>query len=336
MRFGVAVIAAFLLLGDPAESQPGGAAQIDRQLSEAGRWAERLGEALTVAADGFRDLNQGMQALASAGPTRDRAAAAAPDLRRRIERSRGDIRRSNAILDGLLPYPAIMESEIPPAQLVADARAFNARMLALLDSYDRFIAAMAESDMAAMERALPAVTEGVFALVGHQRLLLRNRQASVKVSDSSHQSLGVAGQIYRAMEAVLRASISARTGSGATAQSAAALSDELRLVADETRALAAAGRRNVEREVAEVDAYRASGESERRLMERVRRVFLSEAKVFELADRLVAFAESNKGVTAAQLRAPGPSPLFPPLKQLEADYLAIAMEQAAILAEGAQ
>lgn len=334
MRWGLLLVAILLALGGPLAAQPPQSVQAEREVAEAGRWLERLNQALTLGIDGFRDLSASMQALTTPSLTREKAAAAAPDLRRRIERCRDDLRRSEAMLDALTADPPPkMESDIPPAQLLADARAYNRRMLALLESYDGFIIAMGKSDLAGMERAMPGLAEGAFTLVGQQRLMLRNRQASVAATDSTYQSIGVAGQLYRAMEAVLRHSIAARAEKGAgAAAAAAALHGELGGIAADTRALAADGRRNLAREVAEIEAVRASDESERRVLDRVRRVYAAESKVFALADRLAAFAEASQ----AQLGTPGPSQLFPTLKQIELDYIAITTEQAAALAEGPQ
>lgn len=210
-------------------------------------------------------------------------------------------------------------------------------MNALLDSFEDFIVAVGKADIAAMDRVVPKMMEGAFAVVGQQRLLVRNRQASVETTDSSHQSLGVVGQLYRGMEAALRYSMAAKENGGAQADSAAAaLRGELRLIAAETRSVAATGRRNLAREVAEIDAARRATRDpeEVRLLGRVRNVYAGEEKVFELADRLVAFAEAHKGVTGAQLRDPAGPRLLPMLTQMEADYMVITQAQAAALAQG--
>lgn len=337
MRVRLAVIAALLFLGAPAAAvQPGEAAQADRQLTEVGRWTEKLGEALMVGVASQRELNQGMQALVAPPLSRARIIAGAPAIRPLIERSRADVRRSNALLDALPPAPPELGAESGP-QLVADARAHNARLDALLDAFEQFIDAVGKADIAAMDRVMPKMTEGTFAMVGQQRLLIRNRQAGVETTESTHQSLAVVGQIYRAMEIALRSSMEARANGGAQANAAAAaLRAELRLIAGETRSVAATGRRNLAREIAEIDAEQraARDPAEVRLLGRVRNVYAGEGKVFEIADRLVAFAETHNGVTGAQLRDPSGPRLLPPLTQMEADYMAIAQAQAAALAGG--
>jgi len=335
MRARAAVIVALLFLGAPAAAvRPNEAARVDRQLTEAGRWTERLGEALMVGMESQRALNQGMRALVTPLLSRERIIAGAPALRPLIERSRADLRRSNALLDALPPAPPEM---VESSQLVADARAHNARLSALLDSFEDFIVAVGKADIAAMDRVMPRMMEGAFAIVGQQRLLVRNRQASVETTDSTHQSLGVVGQLYRGMEAALRHSMAAKENGGAQADSAAAaLRAELRLIAAETRSVAATGRRNLAREIAEIETEQRSTRdpAEARLLGRVRDVYAGEGKVFELADRLVAFAEAHQGVTGAQLRDPAGPRLLPALTQMEADYMLISQAQAAALAQG--
>lgn len=125
MRARAAVIATLLFLGAPAAAvQPTAVAQADRQLTEAGRWTERLGEALTVGMESQRALNQGMRALVTPPLSRERIIAGAPALRPLIERSRADLRRSNALLDALPPAPPELVAE-SGLQLAADARAIT-------------------------------------------------------------------------------------------------------------------------------------------------------------------------------------------------------------------
>jgi hypothetical protein len=335
-RLRLAVIALTMLAAPPASAQPDETARLESELTEGAAWAERLGEALVAGSDGFQSLNKDFQGLVATPLTRERAAAAAPGLRAGIERSRADVRRSEAMLDSLPALRPEIASEMSAEQLVADARAHNGRMMALLDSFDAFIVAMGKADMPAMERALPRMLEGSFILLTQQRLLIRNRMAGVPRDESSYQALGVAAQIYRAMEGVFRHSIIARTGSAAEAEkAAAAVGAELRLVAEDTRALAAAGRRNLKRELAEIDAARRGKDvAEARMAERVRPMMAAEEKTFELADRLVAYAQANSAITPAQLRSTGEGSAGAPLRQMERDYVAITQEQAALLAGG--
>jgi hypothetical protein len=336
MRFVWAAFAAMALAAVPASAQPNDTAVTERELTQAGRWAELYGEALTASGVNMRDLNAGLQALVASGLTPERAASGAADLRKRIALSHGDVARSDAMLAALPSLPPGLAAELGSAELLADARAHNQRMLALLDGFDAFAVAMGKGDNAGMGRALPRILEGSFAMLAQQRLLVRTRQATFSRSESNYQALGVAGQIYRAMEAAFRQSIAARTGSPADgAKAAAALQDELRQVAADTRLLAAEGRRNLAREIEEAEALRKSGDAgEVRLAERVLAFLPGEAKTFDLADRLVAYAEANKAITTAQLRLVGPGAATAPLTQLERDYLALVVAQAGVLAAG--
>jgi hypothetical protein len=330
MRGGVAAFALLVFMAAPASAQPGGAASMERSADEAARWSEQLGAALTAATEGFEELNQKVQALTGAGLSRERMAEAGPGLRRLLEQNRDNVRRSNAMLEALPPYPSGLPTDVPAGQLVADARNQNGRLLELLDQYDTVFVAMAKGDSAGLNRALPRMMEGVFALLEQQRLVFRNRQASVPVTNSSHQALGIAVQIYRAMIAVARRGLAAREGDGAgAATAAAALGKELRLVAAETRALAAAGRGNLKRELAEFESLRKQSKQgpETRLAERAIAVTAAEEKSFEIADRLAAFAESNAALTGAQLRQSGARELLAPLTQLESDFMDSSLEQ---------
>lgn len=301
--------------------------------AEAGRWTEQLNAALTTGSEGFDELNQKMQALLASGPSQAKLAAAAPALRRLIEQNREFVRRSDAMLASLPAYPSGLPTDIPAERLVAEARAQNVRMLDFLNHYDALVVAMAAGDMAGIDRARPRLMEGIFALLGQQRLLFRNRQASVPAKDSSHQALGIASQIYRSMIAVASQGIAARERNGAgAAAAAAALRSEMRLVADDSRALAAAGRSNLKRERAGLEALRKNspkGGSEARIAEQALAATRLEEKTFEIADRLAAFADSNSALTGAQLLEVGPRSLLAPLTALENDFMEVGMEQAA-------
>src|SRR5687767_11337464 len=118
MRAGLAAGFALLFFSAaPVCAQRSETAEVSRQLTEAGRWFEKLAEALNTDSAGFRELNQGMQALATPGLTRERAAAAAPGLRKLLERSRADLRRSGAMLDAMPAFPGGISPEISPKQL---------------------------------------------------------------------------------------------------------------------------------------------------------------------------------------------------------------------------
>jgi hypothetical protein len=338
MRLLLALAALLVVATTPAAAQRGEMARVDREVGEAARWLESVGEALAKSAEGFPALNQEAQALAASRPTPEQARAASSALRGLIDRARASVRSSEALLAALPPYPAGIPTDVTPQEVVRDARAYNAGLLKLLDDFETFAVALGEGDASAMGRAMPRIMEGAFSMLGNQRLVIRNRQAATPATESSHQSLGVAAQIYRAMEAAARSWLAARQGGGAGADKAAAtLGEELRGVASDTRALAVRGRKNLAGEIAQIDSLRRAGSDpvEIRLLERVGAALRADEKVFELADRLADFAEANAAITGAQLAASPRPQLLPPLTEMEASYMALVQEQAGLLAEGA-
>lgn len=334
MRSGLAALAALVLLAAPAAAQTSESARMDRTVAETGRWRELLGEAMVMGSHGLRALNQQMQSLIRTSLTPKAAAAAAPLLRQLVENARAEVRKSEAMIDALPPFPAEVPMDIPPRQLIADAHAQNAGYLRFLDDIDAFVAAMAKGDMPAIQRAAPHVMNGAFSLIGGQRLLIRNRLALISKDETTHQSLAIAGQLYRAMEALIRGWTAARNGPSEAGKAAAALREELRGVATESRALAAAGRRNLQAELREVEDFRkvAKDPDDIRMIERVAGATAAEEKVFALGDRLAALAEANAGMTGAKLAAPGLPALLRELSDIEALYMQISQEQAALLA----
>lgn len=338
MRWSLTALAALVFLAAPAPAQPVDAAKMERVAAEAARWTGQLNAALTTGSAGFEELNRKMQALLASGLTREKMAAAAPGLRRLIERNRENVRRADSMLQALPPYPSGMPTKISGERLVAETRGQNRRLMEFLDQYDALIVAEAAGDVAGVNRARPRLMEGIFALVGQQRLMFANRQASLPDTDSSNQSLGIAAQIYRAMIAMGRHGLAAREGDGAGAAAAsAALRDELSLVARDTRALAAAGRNNLKRELAEFEALRSrssKGGAQARLAEQAIAATILEEKSFEVGDRLAAFADSKAGLTAAQLRSAESRSLLGPLTALESDFMDVAMAQTGQAGDG--
>ena len=333
MRGCLAAFAALLFLAAPAASQPTATEKLDRAAVEAGRWNEQLGAALLAATEDIEALNQKVRAMAAAAATRESVAAAVPAIRQLIDQNRENVRRSNAMLESLPPFPGGLPMDIPAEQLVADGRAQNDRLLELLNHYDAAIVAMAKGDIAALNRTLPKMMEGAFALIDQQRLLFRGRQATVPATDSTHQALGIAVQIYRTLDVVARQGLAARNGDGSGAESAATrLRDELRLIARDTRTLTAAGRSNLKRELAEIEALRPRASNDpaaARLVERAHALTAAEEKSFEVGDRLAAYADEHSALTGAQLRQTPSRSLVDPLSQLESDFIDIGVEQAA-------
>lgn len=339
MRAGLAAFAFLVFLAAPAESQPNQSTKLDREMVEAGRWAERLGDAINAGTESFEELNQRVQRLAGTGLTGPKAVAETPALRQLVERNRASVRRSNAMLDALPPSPTNLGTEISGAQLIADARAQNGRMMDLLGHYDAVFVAMASGDAAAVRRALPGMMEGAFTLIGQQKLLFRNRQGTVPASNSTHQALGIAVQIYRAMDAVARRHVVAAGDGAETAKTLAKLSDELRSVAKASRALTAAGRTNLARETAELDVLRRRSSKDAaatRMAERAQVATRLEERTFQIGDRLAAYAETQAAMTRGQVRGSTAASLLAPITKLESDYMAVGQEQAVALGSDPQ
>lgn len=337
IRAGMAAFALLVFLAAPAGSQPVDSARLDRAVVEAARWTEQLGVAINAGTESFEELNQRVQLLAGTGLTGAKAVAEAPGLRQMVERNRENVKRSNAMLASLPPFPTGLQTEIPGDQLVADARAQNGRLLELLGHYDAVFAAMATGDVEALNRAMPRMMEGAFTLIGQQRLLFRNRQASVPASNSTHQALGIAVQIYRTMDAVARRGLAAGSDGADAAKTVAALRDEMRSIANDSRALTAAGRRNLAREIAELKSLRQSASNDvasARLAERAQAATALEEKTFEVGDRLASYAELQAALTREQLRQSRGSLLLGPITKLESDYMDVALEQAALVGDG--
>lgn len=335
MRSVLAALGALLLLGAPAAAQPSESVRADRAIVETGQWMERLGEAMAMGSQGLDALNRQMQSLAGVALTPKDAMAAAPPLRRLIESARADVRKSDAMIDALPPFPADIPMDVPPRQLIADAHAQNAGYMRFLDDIGAFVEAMAKGDIPAVQRAAPHVMTGVFSLIGGQRLLIRNRLTLISKDETAYQSLAIVGQLYRTMEALMRGWTAARTGAPEAAAAAAALREELRGVASESRTLVAAGRRNLREDMQEVDRLRKESKDpdEIRLLERVGGATAAEEKVFALGDRLASLAQANAGMTGAQLAAGGTPALLDELTAMEEAYIRISQEQAALLAQ---
>ena len=319
-------------------AQPAPAALAEQELAAGGAWLERASLAMGTAAEGFQELSARMQAFAAQGPTKEKAAAAAPAMRQLIGQARTGVRRSNEMLAALPPFPLKKDVPFSSEQIVADARAQNARFLTLLDDNEVFIDAMARGDNAAMGRVLPRILEGAFSLLGHQRLILRNRQATIPATQSSHQATGVAIELYRAMELVGRHVIAAKQGGAAgAAKAAAALGPELAKGARNVRTLAAAGRKNLAAEVATLERARseARSDADKRLLEKVRRLSASEEGLFALADRLAGLMEANAAISGPDLAAHGLPTLYASLTDIEAAFVDLSGRQASIMAEPA-
>jgi hypothetical protein len=333
------ILLGLALLASPAAAQqPPAAVSAEQEMAANGVWLERANAAMIAALDGFQKFAVEMKTLSGPGLNKAKASAAAPALRQLISQARADVRRSDGLLAAMPAFPSKQALPFSPDQIIADGRAQNARFLVLLDANEVFITAMAKGDVAAMGRVLPQILDGTFAVMGHQRLILRNRQATIPPSESSYQSIGIAIELYRAMELVGRGALGARSGAVGAAKAAAALGPELGKVGRTTRGLTAAGRKTLAAELVEVKAALAgpNSDSDKRVLDRVARVIAEEEKLFDLGDRLAGLMESNAAIGGPELAATGMPKVYADLIDLEAGVVAINTAQAGILAEPAR
>ena len=174
---------------------------------------------------------------------------------------------------------------------------------------------------------------GAFLPIDSNRLLVRNCQALLPITDSTYQALGILGQIYRGMSASSRAWLRSRGGSEEA--EAAQLRTELAALGRDVRALAAKGRENLARDIAEVAmASRRKNLPSAEVAElaAMRRIFDEEAKVFALADEVAVLAERHGTITAAALADQQAPALLAELTGFETRFQAITAAQAEIAA----
>ena len=311
----------------------------EQELAAGGAWFEQANTAMNMAAEGFGPLSAQMQALAAPGLTPAKASAAAPAIRQLIVKARVGVEQSNAMLAALPAFPVKGPLPFSPDQTLKDARAQNGRFLTLLTSYETFIAAMGAGDRAEMARVIPEILTGAFSMMEQQRLILRNRQATVPRNQSTHQSIGIAVELYRAMELVGRGSIAAKTGGTAGANKAAAtIGPRFVEIAETTRTLSAAGRKNLALELSELRAAsaKAKSDADKRLLERVTLVTASEEEMFALGDRLAALMQANGSIPGSQLAERGMTQIYPSLVAMEEVFVDINTKQAAMMSEASR
>jgi hypothetical protein len=341
MTESMRAVAAALLLGlsapvaaqprPPAAAAPVAGATKDMEAVLA--WLGRMSEAMNVHAAAMRRFTEA-QPLLETMTSPAGVKAGAPRLRAIVAQARADVVRSDRMLGDLPAIEAPAGTPFRPEALVAEGRAQNARGLALLDGFDAFLAAAERGDHEAARRAAPKLMEGSFLMLDGTAFILRTRQAAVPKNQSIHQVLTVGIQLYRAMGASGRAWLSARFG-GKAGPAAAGLRTELVAVAAELRSAGGAGRANLERELAELEARgrRAGFDSDQQaLFDRFLRAAAEKRKHFALADELVALAEAGAGTTGAALAAQRTPELMGRLAGFEARYHAIAASGAAVAA----
>jgi len=315
----------------PAAAAPRNAAEAGQALAKAAQWLQPVLDSYTVGGRLWPEINAQMQA--SLG-SRQAAETALPALRALLARQRGNLQRANAMLDAMPPYSAGIDLGVPPARIVADARQQNVRMLGLVDSFDTFAIAFAKGDLAALRREMPKISEGTLMLIAGQRMMLESRRLMYAPTDSTRQSMGVGVGLYRLMEIGMRAWFGARDPALAE-KAAAGLREQAAIAAAELRTAAAEGRKNLRRELAEVDAEASrpgTSADMRHLLEKNRAALVLDQGSYDIADRLVAIADGYAKLTAAQLRAAEGPALNRPLVALEAEYLGLTQKEVSLLA----
>jgi hypothetical protein len=330
----LSILAAAILLAAPvapAAAAPRNAAEAGQALAKAAQWLQPVLDSYTVGAELWPEINAQMQASMA---SRQAAEATLPALRALLARERGNLQHANAMLDALPPYAAGIDIGVPPERVVADARQQNVRMLGLVDSFDAFAIAFAKGDLAALRREMPKISEGTLTLIAGQRMMLESRRLMYAPTDSNRYSIGVGVGLYRLMEIGMRAWFAARDLAGAE-KAAAALREQAAAAATDLRAAAAEGRKNLRRELAEVEAERSRpglSADDRSVLDKARTAFALDQGSYDIADRLVAIADGYAKLTAAQLRAADGPSLNRPLVALEAEYVGLTQKQVSLLA----
>jgi hypothetical protein len=333
-------MAAALLLGlsAPRAAQTGApaaapAAKVPKDMEAALAWLGRMAEAMNVNAAAMKRFAEA-QPLLETMTSPAGIKAGAPRMRAIVAEARAELARADRMLGELPPVEAPAGAPFSPATLVAEGRAQNARGLALLDNFTAFLAAAERGDHDAARRAAPKLLEGSFLLLDGTGFILRTRRAAIPANQPIHQALTIGIQLYRAMGASGRAWLSARF-EGKPGPAAAHLRRELLATADELRSAAGAGRANLDRELAELEARgRRAGfdAGQQALFDRFVRAAAEKKKYFAFADELAALAETAAGTTGSALAAQRTPELMGRLTGFEARFHAIAASSASVAA----
>ena len=332
-----ALLAAALLASAPAFAQASPPPAVSEAQTEAfASWLSQVSEAMARSNEGAQALAAAKPLLASIRSPAD-ARAVVPKVRAIIAQARSKAVQADTALAAMASPDIALAGGLTPARIVAEGREQNGKVLALLADFDAFVVAMEKGDRATGDRLAPKVMSGAFLLIDSNRLLVRNRQALLPSTDSTHQALGILGQIYRGMSASSRAWL--RSRGGPQEAEAAQLRSDLAGLARDVRTLAAKGRENLARDRAEVDAAsrrKSLPSAEAAELAAMRRIFDEEAKVFALADEVAVLAERHGTTTAAALAGQQGPALLAELSGLEARFHAITAAQAEIAARAMQ
>jgi hypothetical protein len=307
--------------------------------SEAGEraiyaWLGRLGEAMTIQNRGMQKLS-GSRALMEQMATPAGAKAAAPRLRALVAEARASVRQADALLASTSLPDLVVGNGLTPASMLAEARAQNAKAIAVLDDYDALLAAFERGDRAAAVKLAPRLMEGSMVLVDGQRLMMRGRQAALPQSQSMHQALELPVQLYRAMAFAGRAWLTARVGGRAEA-GAAQLRSETGAAAAALRDAARTGRVHLAAERAPIEAAAGGRMSERDKADYavIRTGWAVKERLFELEEELAGLLEAGGSVSPAALAAQATPRLLGDLAAFELRYTQMVAGSAAQISAG--
>lgn len=231
-----------------------------------------------------------MQRSVAAMKSPSDARATIAELRPLLARQATALRASSARLAALRPVTFPADVPYSFTQLQGENRRQNDGLLRLVEALDAMLGAAVAGDRAGIERGLGEVSAGAVTLISGQVTILRGRQIALPTRDSTHQSIGVAATLYESMAVVVGVMIGA-PGEGASAP------ERLRLLAANGRALAAAGRTNVARELREMDQREAPGRDD------IRAIFAMENETFDLGDRMACTLDEYAAVPLTAVRA---------------------------------
>lgn len=333
---GAALLAGLLLTSIPAHAESAPRQTVSEELAEAGVWLGKVDAAINVGTEAVNELMQQLKPKLEAMRTRQQAEALAPEARRQLASGRESLARSAAMLNALkrAPAPAILNAEgLTPQQIIADVEAQNVQFQGLLNAMDQMFASISAENQVQTKAAALKLMRGSFTVIDSRVLLIRNRQALFKPSDSNYQTLGVKRQLYVIMASIARAWITDTT-SGPRKPGQA--EGELRGAAAELRRLTEAGRTNLAREIAEVDTERrlvSLSQADQNVIERSRQVMLLDRQVFEIGDQLAPWTEQvAKAISGRNLKGQPVSDLLSQLTTVEGRLRDIGREQSRVMA----
>ncbi|TMJ13455.1 MAG: hypothetical protein E6G94_11910 [Alphaproteobacteria bacterium] len=196
----------------------------------------------------------------------------------------------------------MIRTRFDPDSLVTQARAQLARVRESMADVVLFADAMTAGDVGKVKLLAPRMIEGSLAILDSQRVLFEGRRGLFAPSEHPHQMAAFMVLMYKVLGVSERNWIEAKTGGDADA-AAAAVNREIAGAAKEAAALAARGRANFARALAETKAL-SKGTSDpklRAVAEQALRLLDPQARYFDIMDEYAAWARAQPPVTAASL-----------------------------------